>query len=185
MISVLKWFFFQAEDGIRYRDVTGVQTCALPICGYAAAKIPNSVLVFIGPVLNDYAMELKRIAGDIKGGVLILDNLSRKEVEASIKECDVAVLGSKSEMQPIFLLEAMSEGKPWICPQVGSVDELDGGIICTRSVAGIADALTKLTAPQLRATLGAQGKFQWQTEFSSSKVYDRWHKILHEALLDH
>src|SRR5437773_12364214 len=24
-------FFFQAEDCIRYRDVTGVQTCALPI----------------------------------------------------------------------------------------------------------------------------------------------------------
>ena len=24
-------FFFQAEDGIRHRDVTGVQTCALPI----------------------------------------------------------------------------------------------------------------------------------------------------------
>src|SRR5262249_38456761 len=26
-------FFFQAEDGIRYWSVTGVQTCALPICG--------------------------------------------------------------------------------------------------------------------------------------------------------
>ena len=25
-------FFFQAEDGIRGRLVTGVQTCALPIC---------------------------------------------------------------------------------------------------------------------------------------------------------
>src|SRR5574339_1091073 len=25
------FFFFQAEDGIRYRLVTGVQTCALPI----------------------------------------------------------------------------------------------------------------------------------------------------------
>mgnify|MGYP007026249007 CR=1 FL=1 len=25
-------FFFQAEDGIRDYDVTGVQTCALPIC---------------------------------------------------------------------------------------------------------------------------------------------------------
>src|SRR5699024_12071614 len=24
--------FFKAEDGIRYRNVTGVQTCALPIC---------------------------------------------------------------------------------------------------------------------------------------------------------
>src|SRR5437868_12921395 len=30
----MRWwcsFFFQAEDGIRYRNVTGVQTCALPI----------------------------------------------------------------------------------------------------------------------------------------------------------
>src|SRR3989442_10267212 len=26
------FFFFQAEDGIRDADVTGVQTCALPIC---------------------------------------------------------------------------------------------------------------------------------------------------------
>jgi len=28
---VSHYFFFQAEDGIRDRDVTGVQTCALPI----------------------------------------------------------------------------------------------------------------------------------------------------------
>src|SRR5260221_9968441 len=30
------FFFFQAEDGIRYHCVTGVQTCALPICVRAA-----------------------------------------------------------------------------------------------------------------------------------------------------
>src|SRR5690554_6975799 len=29
---MLLFFFFQAEDGIRDADVTGVQTCALPIC---------------------------------------------------------------------------------------------------------------------------------------------------------
>src|SRR5207245_7434059 len=28
---------FQAEDGTRYATVTGVQTCALPICGRAGA----------------------------------------------------------------------------------------------------------------------------------------------------
>src|SRR5699024_11617313 len=41
--------FFQAEDGIRYRNVTGVQTCALPICdnelydvvAFTAAQIPD------------------------------------------------------------------------------------------------------------------------------------------------
>src|SRR5437868_7747416 len=31
-IGSLLFFFFQAEDGIRDRNVTGVQTCALPIC---------------------------------------------------------------------------------------------------------------------------------------------------------
>src|SRR5690606_40980119 len=30
----LLFFFFQAEDGIRDFHVTGVQTCALPICWY-------------------------------------------------------------------------------------------------------------------------------------------------------
>src|SRR5215217_8027261 len=32
MVIILFFFFFQAEDGIRYIGVTGVQTCALPIC---------------------------------------------------------------------------------------------------------------------------------------------------------
>src|SRR5437773_5012172 len=35
------FFFFQAEDGIRDRDVTGVQTCALPISGAPAAALDH------------------------------------------------------------------------------------------------------------------------------------------------
>src|SRR5207249_5089354 len=31
-------FFFQAEDGIRDRNVTGVQTCALPILGAVSRR---------------------------------------------------------------------------------------------------------------------------------------------------
>src|SRR5256885_5663333 len=31
-IKIQTFFFFQAEDGIRDYKVTGVQTCALPIC---------------------------------------------------------------------------------------------------------------------------------------------------------
>src|SRR5256885_2736645 len=37
-VSSLSIFFFQAEDGIRDYKVTGVQTCALPIC---ELSIPN------------------------------------------------------------------------------------------------------------------------------------------------
>src|SRR2546422_6586828 len=32
MLLFILFFFFQAEDGIRDVAVTGVQTCALPIC---------------------------------------------------------------------------------------------------------------------------------------------------------
>src|SRR5256885_12616751 len=38
------FFFFQAEDGIRDYKVTGVQTCALPICGREAARDIAGVL---------------------------------------------------------------------------------------------------------------------------------------------
>src|SRR5690625_7783185 len=34
------FFFFQAEDGIRDGHVTGVQTCALPICPPAEGRTP-------------------------------------------------------------------------------------------------------------------------------------------------
>src|SRR5256885_13252733 len=39
--SIIFFFFFQAEDGIRDYKVTGVQTCALPICG-GQAQVPRS-----------------------------------------------------------------------------------------------------------------------------------------------
>src|SRR5436305_9234222 len=37
-------FYFQAEDGIRDADVTGVQTCALPIWG-TGGPIPGNCFV--------------------------------------------------------------------------------------------------------------------------------------------
>src|SRR5690606_40617616 len=36
-------FFFQAEDGIRDFHVTGVQTCALPICLLHAMTVPAAI----------------------------------------------------------------------------------------------------------------------------------------------
>src|SRR5256885_5112826 len=36
------FFFFQAEDGIRDYKVTGVQTCALPICEHPGADVAHA-----------------------------------------------------------------------------------------------------------------------------------------------
>src|SRR5207249_6228224 len=37
------FFFFQAEDGIRDRNVTGVQTCALPILRLIISRFPKTL----------------------------------------------------------------------------------------------------------------------------------------------
>src|SRR5258707_9791288 len=41
--STTVFFFFQAEDGIRDIGVTGVQTCALPICDARDAQLGGAV----------------------------------------------------------------------------------------------------------------------------------------------
>src|SRR3989442_9542444 len=38
------FFFFQAEDGIRDADVTGVQTCALPISVFCPTELAGNYL---------------------------------------------------------------------------------------------------------------------------------------------
>src|SRR5258708_26706940 len=56
--DILCFFFFQAEDGIRDDLVTGVQTCALPIC--SSASIYNSVFPEIWNYISRPMSPLRR-----------------------------------------------------------------------------------------------------------------------------
>src|SRR5690606_41080759 len=58
------FFFFQAEDGIRDFHVTGVQTCALPICttsGAGKAVLTGTVTEWTGEMLR-----IRSSNGDIR-----------------------------------------------------------------------------------------------------------------------
>src|SRR2546425_9329537 len=88
----LCFFFFQAEDGIRDKLVTGVQTCALPILLGAAAEFveqtnPGASL-FEGLVEPGDSLHLRRQPGALRlerGHVAAL--LDRSEERRVGKEC--------------------------------------------------------------------------------------------------
>ena len=73
------FFFFQAEDGIRDYDVTGVQTCALPICFYFYSAIGISWTAggdyeFSGNTFLDNPIDVGVSNGDIKRVLDFTDN---------------------------------------------------------------------------------------------------------------
>src|SRR3979490_3552504 len=77
----LFFFFFQAEDGIRDKLVTGVQTCALPICsghggrgGRRTARHGRSVVV--APEIGRASC---RERGEISGGAGLLKKKKKTE----------------------------------------------------------------------------------------------------------
>src|SRR5699024_12002669 len=62
-VSGLLFFFFQAEDGIRDRNVTGVQTCALPILVGGAAGRARHVQQVVVPEGFEVGDQLGHAAG--------------------------------------------------------------------------------------------------------------------------
>src|SRR5205085_9240550 len=81
-LFLLFFFFFQAEDGIRDLTVTGVQTCALPICARGAgAWVPGPHVA----VLTDGG-EQSAVRGE--GEVLDRAGLGLRSEERRVgKEC--------------------------------------------------------------------------------------------------
>src|SRR5699024_11514670 len=65
-------FFSQADDGIRDRNVTGVQTCALPISALLASSVP----VLVGGLIAT-SSQLRRARRDrvSQGGEMIAPSM--------------------------------------------------------------------------------------------------------------
>src|SRR5207249_8376621 len=90
-------FFFQAEDGIRDRNVTGVQTCALPISlpdapvvGGATTTLEDtqSGLITVDRNAADGSEVTHfKITGITGGSLFLADGITRSEERRVGKEC--------------------------------------------------------------------------------------------------
>src|SRR3979490_858246 len=82
------FFFFQAEDGIRDKLVTGVQTCALPIFGIFLNR-KNVIVILMSIELILLAVNINFVAfsthiGDLMGQVFAMLVLTVAAAEAAI-----------------------------------------------------------------------------------------------------
>src|SRR5436305_11254769 len=73
--GIAVFFFFQAEDGIRDADVTGVQTCALPISllGFLRYNFPPATIFLgdSGSMLIGLTVGVLAIQSSLKGAATV------------------------------------------------------------------------------------------------------------------
>src|SRR5690554_7713280 len=85
-------FFFQAEDGIRDADVTGVQTCALPISELTFFRRRERSSREVHPLLHLLAQRFageERCAQVVRGRLVRGCVIHRSEERRAGKECSL------------------------------------------------------------------------------------------------
>ena len=102
----------------------------LSLDSFLESGIDRSLLVFIGSEYNQTSAELMthyhklKRRGSYPGTVLFLENISREEIYAYYLISNLFLLTSKSEVQPIVLIDALYTKLHAISTDVGCVKEM-------------------------------------------------------------
>lgn len=164
-----------------------VKNQEMALNAYLLANIPNSVLVFIGSSLGDYGEAIQATWNRLKKNhpaldVRFLEHLNRERVITAVRSCDIAVLASVTEAQPLTLLEAMACAKPFISTNVGCVSELKGGTI-VRDAAEMAAQMRFLAANHAdRSKLGEEAKRCFDAHYSAEVTNPAWLNLIEEVV---
>jgi glycosyltransferase involved in cell wall biosynthesis len=143
---------------------------------------PDSTLVFIGADFNEYQAAMARTYEAERrrfpcARVLFLEKIPKELIYAAYAASDVFVLSSKSEAQPLAILDGMASGVPFVSTNVGCVSELPGGLI-RRSGWATTNALRSLLDdPELRRKLGEEGRHACERKYNWERVLDSYEEL--------
>lgn len=139
---------------------------------WAQVDAPGWRLAVAGPVLEP---DVVAGAGD---DVQLLGAVPHEDLLHLLERSKVAVLPSRDEAMPVFVLEAMARGNAVVATDVGGVAPvLDGGrgmLVAAGDVEGLRDALQALVSDgALRRRLALTAWEAAGREFSADAVYPR------------
>ncbi|GAB5534185.1 MAG: hypothetical protein Rubg2KO_04340 [Rubricoccaceae bacterium] len=168
------------------------------VAARVAERVPEAHFYVVGPTDDiEYAARVRTLARRL--GLADRFHLTGAQPAALWhRHLDIVVLTSRSEAQPLALLEAMAHGRPVVAPDVGGCRDLvagDGrapcGLIVPRPsddlglgdvAPGIADALLELAMDEdLRKRLGANGRQRaegWSVEEVARRYKEHYDELI-------
>lgn len=120
-------------------------------------------------------------------GQALLGPLAGEDLRGRLRSAGVYVLPSRSEGQPIGILEAMASGIPVVATRVGAVPEMirdgvDGFLVDPGHPDELATALGRLLAsPELRRSMGASARKRAEERFDLPGLRERLETLYREA----
>ena len=162
----------------------------------AAPRIPGLRVRIMGPMDEDlaYARRCTEHAARVAPGIVSFDG--PVDIAAGLAACDVVVLTSISEAQPLVILEAFAAGLPVVATQVGAVPELLFGAPGEDAELGAAGIVTPIGAPAATAAafealasspercaeLGAVGRRRVRSYYRSTDMIRAYRETYEEHL---
>lgn len=126
----------------------------------------DTALVFIGGEKNKFCKSLERqIQKKNLNNVYIMHNIVRDDIYEAYLDSTLFVTATKTECQPLMLLDAMAAGLPFIAPNVGCIREFKGGVVYENFNKLKSSILSLLQNEQLRFSLSIEGKKQARNQY--------------------
>lgn len=150
------------------------------------ADLPDYKLVLIGSKRNKYYDQLQTRVEKLEQlyGHRVVElyvGITRDETVKKVKQSQIYLLTSISEMFPVSLIEGMAAGCAWVSTDVGIDRYLPGGVIADK-VDDISATLEQLIAENNWQQQGEQSRIFALENCRRNKQVERLEKIMHEAL---
>ena len=143
------------------------------------AAQPDAELLLMGPVADPSLVKA------LPEGVRLCGPRKRDEVLAAIDRSSVAILPSRAEAMPLFILESMAAAVPVVTTPVGGVSELVGDavrLVPVDDVRATADAVIELLEqPDRSRELGRRGRDLVKRAYSDEVVFQQLRSLYDQA----
>ncbi|MEO2091426.1 MAG: glycosyltransferase family 4 protein, partial [Gemmataceae bacterium] len=158
-------------------------------------RVPDARFVLIGqdrPHCSGGRAHAEYLAQDfpphVRQAVTLAGRLPQAEVDRALQTADLFVAPSRYESFGLIFLEAMRWGTPVVGTTAGGIPEVvehgkSGWLVTPEAPDALAAAIVRLlTTPDLRASLGAEGRRRAETEFGVETMVRRMEEVYAEAI---